>query len=309
MKSIQTKSTLSTKVAFLTRQMVYAFLAGLILGGTALGFIDAYAKKPLFSSAQIGGTVGIGGSAVGSIRGQSYGGTSSQEAAVKAASAEAQAAARAAAQAQAAAIKANTKKATTKTSTTKTSTTSSNTKVASTTSSTAPTPVVDEAAKKKALAEIEAAVQTEYNKVYAAELKKGTPDAKAKQIAQAAADQKRAELTALAAATTAASTPKEAAEYVARSYDGVDWEGTLSIKNPSGLNDVSELVTKLINWTLMIIAMVATIVIIISGIMLVFNGGNETTVKKSKTTILWAVVGLVVSISAFAMVNIVQSLL
>ncbi len=235
MKSIQAKSTLSANITFLTRQVVYAFLAGLILGGAALGFIDAYAKKPLFSNAQAAGP---------------------------------------------------------------------------TFTTTSSTSVTDEAAKKKAQAEMEKQVKAEYDKVYAAEKKKGTPDAKAKQIAQAAADQKRAELTTLAAAATAVATAqKERAEYVARSYDGVDWEGTLSIKNPSGLNDVSELVTKLINWTLMIIAMVATIVIIISGIMLVFNGGNETTVKKSKTTILWAIVGLVVSVGAFAMVNIVQSLL
>ncbi len=113
------------------------------------------------------------------------------------------------------------------------------------------------------------------------------------------------------AATSTANPPQaqEAAGYVARSYDGVDWEGTLTIKNPSGKTDITELITKLINWLLLIIGMVATVVIIISGIMLVFNGGNESTIKTAKTTIIWAVIGLVVSIGAFALVNIVQSLL
>lgn len=103
--------------------------------------------------------------------------------------------------------------------------------------------------------------------------------------------------------------PQEAAGYVARSYDGVDWAGTLKINNPSGQTDIAGLITKLINWLLLIIGMVATIVIIISGIMLVFNGGNESTIKTAKTTILWAIIGLVVSVSAFALVNIIQSLL
>lgn len=36
---------------YLTRQIVYAFLVGLIAGGITIGLFDAYAKKPLFSSA------------------------------------------------------------------------------------------------------------------------------------------------------------------------------------------------------------------------------------------------------------------
>lgn len=104
-------------------------------------------------------------------------------------------------------------------------------------------------------------------------------------------------------------TAQEGAGYVAREYDGVDWEGALSIKNPSGTEDISGLVTKLINWLLMIIAMVATVVIIYSGLLLVFNGGNEGRIKSAKTTLTWAVVGLIVSVSAFALVNIVESLL
>ncbi len=114
---------------------------------------------------------------------------------------------------------------------------------------------------------------------------------------------------ATSAATSTAPTPPVSTKFEERSYDGVDWEGSLDITNPSGAGDISELITKLINWLLLIIAMVATIVIIISGIMLVFNGGSESTIKKAKTTILWAVIGLVVSIGAFALVNIVQSLL
>ncbi len=162
----------------------------------------------------------------------------------------------------------------------------------------------------KTSSEIETQVKAEYDKVYAAEIKKKTPPDKAKEIATKAAEKKRAELTkGVTNKQTVETASGDKAVYLSRTYDGVDWEGTLSIKNPSGLNDVTELITKLINWLLMIIAMVSTIIIIYSGILLVFNGGNESTVTKAKTTIIWAIVGLIVSVSAFALVNIVQTLL
>lgn len=42
---------MNQKVPYLTRQIAYAFLVGLIAGGIAMGLFDAYAKQPLFSSA------------------------------------------------------------------------------------------------------------------------------------------------------------------------------------------------------------------------------------------------------------------
>lgn len=99
-----------------------------------------------------------------------------------------------------------------------------------------------------------------------------------------------------------------------KTYDGQDWNGELSILNPVKLggqevNDISQLATKIINWLLLIIGIVSTVMIIYAGVLLVFNAGNESQVKKAKTTIIWAVLGLVVSLCAFAIVNIIQSLL
>ncbi len=90
-------------------------------------------------------------------------------------------------------------------------------------------------------------------------------------------------------------------------YNDVISDG-LSIKNPSNQTDVTGLATKLINWLLLIIAMVAGIMIIYSGLMLVFNGGDQARITKAKSTLQWAIVGLVVAIGAFALVNIIQSI-
>ncbi len=46
---------MNQKVPYLSRQMVYAFLIGLISGGVIIGLFDAYAKQPLFSDAFMGG--------------------------------------------------------------------------------------------------------------------------------------------------------------------------------------------------------------------------------------------------------------
>lgn len=84
------------------------------------------------------------------------------------------------------------------------------------------------------------------------------------------------------------------------------WNGQISITNKSGVNDIGGVASKVIVWLLAVIAMVAAIVIIYAGILLVFNGGNEARIKQAKTTLTWAIVGLVVAIGAFALVSIIQ---
>ncbi len=47
---------MNKEVPFLTRQIAYSFLVGLIAGGLFIGLFDAYANKPLFSDAHVGST-------------------------------------------------------------------------------------------------------------------------------------------------------------------------------------------------------------------------------------------------------------
>lgn len=88
-----------------------------------------------------------------------------------------------------------------------------------------------------------------------------------------------------------------------------DWDGNLNITNNTGEQNIGGIATKLINWMLAVIALVATIVIIYAGVQLVFNAGNERRVAQAKTTLIWAIIGLVVALGAFAIVNIVQGVL
>lgn len=61
----------------------------------------------------------------------------------------------------------------------------------------------------------------------------------------------------------------------------------------------------IVNTLLFILAAVSVVVIIIAGITYTTSGGDATLVTKAKNTLLYAVVGLVVAIMAYAIVNYV----
>ncbi len=70
---------------------------------------------------------------------------------------------------------------------------------------------------------------------------------------------------------------------------------------------ITSVLTSVINWMLGLVAFLALIALIIGGGRMIINFGNEEQVKKAKTTILWAVIGLAVVILSYAIINIVVS--
>ena len=67
-------------------------------------------------------------------------------------------------------------------------------------------------------------------------------------------------------------------------------------------------IKNLVNILLYILGAISVLVIIVSGIMYTVSGGDASNVKKAKDT-LYAVVGLVVAILAYAIVNFVLTML
>lgn len=83
------------------------------------------------------------------------------------------------------------------------------------------------------------------------------------------------------------------------------------IKNPFG-NDAKTLpgiFNRIINIILGLIVIASVVVIIISGFRMVGGGGNPDQVKKAKTGIIWAIIGLVVAFMSFAIVSMIQKIL
>ena len=67
------------------------------------------------------------------------------------------------------------------------------------------------------------------------------------------------------------------------------------------------MVQTVINTMLIVLGSVAVIMIVIGGIRYTLSGGDSTGVSNAKNTIIYAVVGLIVAIMAYAIVNFVVS--
>ena len=83
--------------------------------------------------------------------------------------------------------------------------------------------------------------------------------------------------------------------------------GNNAIKNDSNKNDLMQTVNTIINVVIGVIGFVAVVVIILGGVQYTTSAGDPGKVKKAKDTILYGIVGLVVALLAFAIVNFVLS--
>lgn len=70
-------------------------------------------------------------------------------------------------------------------------------------------------------------------------------------------------------------------------------------------SDFNTLMKNIIDTILIVLGMIAVIMIVIGGIRYTTSNGDSSQVKAAKDTVLYAVVGLVIAIMAFAIVNFV----
>lgn len=73
----------------------------------------------------------------------------------------------------------------------------------------------------------------------------------------------------------------------------------------SGGTTLPAFITSIINILLFLIGAIAVIMIIVGGIRYVTSNGEQASITGAKNTILYAVVGLVVAVMAYAIVNFV----
>ena len=74
---------------------------------------------------------------------------------------------------------------------------------------------------------------------------------------------------------------------------------------PTNLTGTGGAFTTIVNVLLFIIGAVSVIMLIYGGIRYTTSGGNANSVTAAKNTIMYAIVGLVIAIFAFAIVNFV----
>lgn len=82
--------------------------------------------------------------------------------------------------------------------------------------------------------------------------------------------------------------------------------GSTKVTPPTGgPSDLGSLITKITNILMTTVGIVAVIMIIIGGLMYIFSGGNPESTKRAKDTVLYAVIGIIVAILSYAIVNFV----
>lgn len=70
-------------------------------------------------------------------------------------------------------------------------------------------------------------------------------------------------------------------------------------------DNATDMITIVINILLFIIGIIAVIMIIVGGIRYTLSNGNASSTKEAKDTILYAVIGLIIAMMAYAIVNFV----
>ena len=87
--------------------------------------------------------------------------------------------------------------------------------------------------------------------------------------------------------------------------DGID--GARSDEQPTSLDGNDGVFKTIVNILLFIIGAIAVIMLVIGGIRYTISNGDSNQVTSAKNTILYAVIGLIVAILAYAVVNFVVS--
>ena len=75
--------------------------------------------------------------------------------------------------------------------------------------------------------------------------------------------------------------------------------------NPGANDDLNAMLSTLFSMVFGIIGVVAVIMIIIGGVNYTVSQGDSQKLQKSKSTILYGIIGLVIVLLAFAIVNFV----
>lgn len=72
--------------------------------------------------------------------------------------------------------------------------------------------------------------------------------------------------------------------------------------------NIGDFIVRAINFLAMVIGSFSLLVIILGGFILLASGGSESAVQKGKDTIKYAIIGLVIALSAFYITAFVQSI-
>lgn len=108
----------------------------------------------------------------------------------------------------------------------------------------------------------------------------------------------------VAGLSVAAAAPVSAAD-VFPACKGQNSSAVCSSRDSNDITGSNGIFKRVVNVLLFITGAVAVIMIVVGGLRYVISGGDSSAVNSAKNTILYAIVGLVLAIFAYAIVNFV----
>jgi len=85
----------------------------------------------------------------------------------------------------------------------------------------------------------------------------------------------------------------------------------LTLPSGTGLSEKTfkEILTKFLTWLLGIVGIIAIMGFVISGIMYLISTGNDEMITKAKTYMSYCLIGVVVALSSYVIVKLIDSIL
>ena len=80
-------------------------------------------------------------------------------------------------------------------------------------------------------------------------------------------------------------------------------ENPNQVQSPIGATDLEGAITTIINVFLGVAFVLAVVMIVYSGYRMIFSAGNEEQVTRAKTILRWAIIGIIVIVLSYAILN------
>lgn len=89
---------------------------------------------------------------------------------------------------------------------------------------------------------------------------------------------------------------------------GGGWGGVTDIKSSSGLSSTSivKIIVTAMKWLLYLVGFFAVIAFVISGILYLTAAGDDDRIDRAKTTMIYAIVGVIVALMGVIIINAVN---
>lgn len=113
-------------------------------------------------------------------------------------------------------------------------------------------------------------------------------------------------LLGFAAPLTVASTVEAAPYDVFKSCQNVQSEICTNQKDQT-LFGAGSIWSRIINMLIFLVGAVSVVMIVVGGLRYATSGGDSSAISSAKNTILYSIVGIVISVSAYAIVNFVAT--